>query len=333
MSFREIADYLNNNFITLPDGSQVLFRPRGARQKKMKSTDSHYTFNRESIRAILENPFYTGQVARYRRPKFSLEDNLENPENIQTPKIEGNSREVLELFPGLHEPLISYETWKAAQSLRKQKGSTPVGANKAVRIYPLTGVARCWECFRELNQEFTLRGSTGGKGIRYYRCAYTYDISSKRKPKNAPRLEGINPVINSRNDTLVSKHRTLRADKLEAQIDQLVSKMILPRSLDIWIAAYYLSNDGMAEFERAGYGYRQDLKKVQKLYVADQIDQPEFERRTRILQEKLNASLPTAHPDAARILAAYRSFANVWRQLDDGQKRTILDIMFAASLF
>ena len=333
MSFREIADYLNNNCVTLPDGFKVLFRPRGARQNKLKSPDFQPTFNRESIRAIIENPFYTGQVARYRRPKFSLEDNLENPESIQTPKIEGDSREVLELFSGLHEPLISFETWKAAQSLRKQKGSTPGAANKAVRIYPLTGVARCWECFHELNQEFTLRGSMGGKGIKYYRCAYTHDRSSKRKRRNAPRLEGVNPVINSINDSLLSKHRTLRADRLESQVDLLVSRMTIPQSLDIWIAAYYLSKDGMAEFERAGYGYRQDLKKVQKLYVADQIAQPEFERRTRILQEKLNASLPTAHPDAARVLGEYRSFAKVWRQLDDGQKRTILDIMFAALYF
>ena len=173
----------------------------------------------------------------------------------------------------------------------------------------------------------------GGKGIKYYRCAYTHDRSSNRKRRNAPRLEGVNPIINSINDSLLSKHRTLRADRLESQVDLLVSRMTIPQSLDIWIAAYYLSNDGMAEFERAGYGYRQDLKKVQKLYVADQIAQPEFERRTRILQEKLNASLPTAHPDAARVLGEYRSFAKVWRQLDDGQKRTILDIMFAALYF
>jgi hypothetical protein len=299
----------------------------------MKQTKFRNTFNRESIRAILENPFYTGQVARYRRPKFSLEDDLENPENIQAPKIDGDSREVLELVPGLHDPLISYETWRVAQSLRRQKGTTPVVTNKSVRIYPLSGVARCWECFRELNQEFTLRGSMGGKGIRYYRCAYTHDRASKRKPKNAPRLEGVNPVISSRNDALVSKHRTLRADKVEWQVDQLVSRIDLPRSLDGWIAAYYLSNDGMAEFERAGYGYRQELKSVQKLYVADQIDHPEFERRSRILQEKLNASLPTAHPDAASLLAEYRPFAKVWRQLDDGQKRTMLDIMFAALYF
>jgi DNA invertase Pin-like site-specific DNA recombinase len=33
MSFREIADFLNNSAVTLPDGSQVLFRPRGPRQR------------------------------------------------------------------------------------------------------------------------------------------------------------------------------------------------------------------------------------------------------------------------------------------------------------
>jgi hypothetical protein len=100
---------------------------------------------------MLENPFYTSQVARYRRPKVSLEDELVNRENIQTTKIEGNSREALELFSGLHELLISFEIWKATQLHRKQKGSTPVVANKYARIDPLTGVARCWECFHELN--------------------------------------------------------------------------------------------------------------------------------------------------------------------------------------
>jgi len=34
MSFREIADFLNNNSVTVPNGFQVLFRPRGARQSK-----------------------------------------------------------------------------------------------------------------------------------------------------------------------------------------------------------------------------------------------------------------------------------------------------------
>ncbi len=178
-------NFLNNNIVTLPDGSQVLFHPR----RKMNGRRPP-CFTRESIRAILQNPFYTGQVPRYPRPQFSLDDDLEHPENILPAKIDGNPREVLELFQGQHEPLITFTDWQAIQSTHAQRLTTPATSNKAVRLYPLSGVARCWECFEEIGQEFTLRGSTGGKGIRYYRCAYSHDQSLKRKSKTRSRIEG-----------------------------------------------------------------------------------------------------------------------------------------------
>lgn len=228
-------------------------------------------FTRESIRAILENPFFTGQVASYPRPQFSLEDDLEHPENIPAPKIEGNSREILELVQGQHEALISFETWQDIQSTRRQRSTTPALSTRTVRVYPLSGVARCWECFEEIGQEFTLRGSQGGKGILYYRCAYIHDQSLKRKSKLRPRIEGVNPVVGSIDHQLAKRHKSLRAEKLEAQVDALLSTLIIPQEWDDWIAAYYLSEDGMLDFERAGYSHRQELKQVQKLFVADQI--------------------------------------------------------------
>ncbi len=327
-SFREISNFLNNNTMKLPDGSEALFRPRGKMNGKHPPR-----FTRESIRAILENPFYTGQVARYRRPEFSLEDDLEHPENILPARIDGNSREVLELFQGQHEPLISFADWQAIQSTRAQRLTTPAVSNRAVRLYPLSGVARCWECFEEMGQEFTLRGSTGGKGILYYRCAYSHDQSLKRKRKTRSRMEGINPVVNSIDDTLAKRHKTLRADKLESQIDQLVSRLVIPSAWDDWIAAYYLSDDGMAEFERAGYGYRLELKNLHRLFESEQVSRPEFERRVRALQNKLNALSPTSNPDVSGVLDGYRSFGNVWTQLDNGEKRNILGVMFDSLFF
>ena len=340
MSFREIAGLLNNNRMTLPDGSEVLFRPRGKRGTMatvnpvpVRNGETPKRFSRESIRAILENPFYTGQVARYRRPQFSLEDDLEHPEKISNPKIEGNSREVLELFPGQHEPLISFETWQAVTALRKGKGSTPARLDRPARIYPLSGVARCWECFEMLGKEFTLRGSLGGKGIIYYRCAYLHDHCLKRKRKRAPRVEGVNPVVNSVDQELAERHKNLRADKIEAQVDRLISKLIVPREWDDWIAAYYLSKDGMAEFERAGYRHRQELQQIRDLFTAGHIALPEFERKTRILQEKLNSLKPASRSDAGNLVKEIRPFAEVWRKLTNIEKRQLLDMIFAGLYF
>ena len=290
-------------------------------------------FDRESVRAILENIFYTGQVARYRRPKFNVDDDLERPENILPPKVDGNSREVLELFAGQHEPLISLETWQAVTSLRKAKASTPLKSNNSTRVYPLSGVARCWECFETTGQEFSLRGSLGGKGIVYYRCAYLHDQSLKRGPKRESRIEGINPVVHSMDNDLARRHKHLRADKLEAQVDGLLSKLLIPDVWDDWIAAYYLTNDGMAEFERAGYKYRQELQQLGDLFESGHLSKPDLERRTRILQERLNSLKPALRPEAKNALDDLRPFSGIWKKILNIEKRLLLDSIFAGLFF
>ncbi len=146
-------------------------------------------------------------------------------------------------------------------------------------------------------------------------------------------MKGINPVVNSIDGTLAKRYKTLRADKLESQIDQLVSRLVIPSAWDDWIAAYYLSDDGMAEFERAGYSYRQELKQLHRLFEAEQISRPEFERRVRSLQKKLNVLSPPSHPEASRVLDGYRVFGNVWSQLNDGEKRNMLATMFDSLFF
>jgi hypothetical protein len=228
---------------------------------------------------------------------------------------------------------MTFADWQAIQLARAQRLTTPATSKGVARLYPLSGVGRCWECFEKIGQEFTLRGSTGGKGIQYYRCAYSHDQSLKRRSKTRARIEGVNPVINSIDETLVNRHKALRADKLESQIDQLVSRLVIPSAWDDWIAAYYLSEDGMAEFERAGYGYRQELKNLHKLFEAEQITRPEFERRVRNLQKKLNELSPTSRPEASEILDEYRAFADVWAQLNDREKRSMLATMFDSLFF
>lgn len=290
-------------------------------------------FDRESVRAILENPFYTGQVARYRRPRFNLDDDLERPENILPPKVEGNAREVLELFAGQHEPLISLEIWQAVEFMRKSKASTPLKSSNATRIYPLSGVARCWECFETNGQEFSLRGSLGGGGIVYYRCAYLHDQSLKRGPKKESRIEGINPVVHSVDNELARRHKHLRADKLESQVDSLLSKLFIPDAWDDWIAAYYLTDDGMAEFERAGYKYRQELQQLGDLFESGHLSKPDLERRTRIVQERLNSLKPSIRPEVKNAIDGLRPFSDIWQKLLNAEKRLVLASIFAGLFF
>lgn len=331
-SDREISNLLNTSEYSLPGGSQVRFRPRGTKKKRKEGP---VKFKRESIRAILENPFYSGQVAFYRRPEFSLEDDFEHPENIPTPTIKGDSREILALHPGQHEGLISFEIWKSASDLRKSKGSTPIQIQSAhqTRVYPISGVGRCWECFETLHQDFSLRGSKGGKGILYYRCAYDHDHSLRRAPKKTSRVEGLNPLTGTVDHELSKRHKYLNAIRIEAQVDRLMERLMIPHVWDEWLAAYFLSDTGIAEFERAGYLHRQELQQLADLHKAGHIGLPDLEKGTRVLQDKLNNLKPTAKPEAREMVEKIHPFNAFWHALKPIEKRKVLNTIFAGLYF
>ena len=143
----------------------------------------------------------------------------------------------------------------------------------------------------------------------------------------------MNPVINSINCALVERHKALWAVKLESPIDKLVSRLAITRAWDDWIAAYYLSDHGMAKFERAGYVFRHELENLHKLFESEQISRQEFERRVRALQSKLRALSLTSNPDASGVLDGYRLLGNLWSQLDNGEKHNVLRTMFDSLFF
>jgi hypothetical protein len=295
----------------------------------MKAPD----FSRDSIRAILENPFSAGLIARYPRPEFDTEDDVEHPENIPAPHVAGNSREILELHPGQHEALIPVGIWQAAGDLRRQKASSPTTAGKQKNIYVLSGIGRCWECFSATGQEYTLRGSTGGNGAGYYRCAYLHDSALKRPPKKQPRVAGVNLAFSERDATLADRHASLRAEKLEAQVDALMSRLVIPSDWHEAILAYYLTDEGLTEFEREGYNLRQSLKRYKELHLAGHISTAEYEQQARFITQRLDRLKPSARPDAQEISPLLHSFAESWRLLNNGEKRFLLGTLFAGLYF
>ena len=71
-SFREIAEYLNTHDFDLPDGTQAKFRTKGTyRQNDVRDTRE---FSCDSIRVIVGNVFYTGQIAEYAHKAFDVDD-------------------------------------------------------------------------------------------------------------------------------------------------------------------------------------------------------------------------------------------------------------------
>ena len=326
LSYSEVADYLNSHQIDLPEGGKVIFRPRKSASAKTK------IFQRDNIRGVLENPFYTGMLARYSRPEFDTTDDVEHPENIPVPRAPDNPHEILELYQGRHQALIAVETWQAVEALRHQKASTPTRASNPRRIYPLTGVSRCWECFTALGQDFNLRGSTG-KNITYYRCAHLHDRALTHAKKKQPDVAGGYPVSNQADDELIQRHASLRSDKIQSQVDALVTGLVIPKDWYEIIMAYYLTDEGMTEFEREGYNLRQSLQRYKDLYLKGDISKGEYEQQSRFIMGRLDAQKPLARPAAREILPLLEDFPSIWLALNAGEQRQLLSIVFAALYF
>ena len=132
-----VAELLNKSSYTLTDGEEILYRQRGRRGKPNAKRE----FTKEFVRSVLNNIFYTGQVAYYK----------------------GQKRRIMkEVYPGKHPAIISQETFQKIQEVRgifyknaRAKKGCPI------RLYPLTGILHCASC------GWTMRGCST-KGRFYY---------------------------------------------------------------------------------------------------------------------------------------------------------------------
>ncbi|MBN2146703.1 MAG: recombinase family protein [Anaerolineales bacterium] len=333
MSYREIAEYLETHTFRLPDGSEVRFRTRG-----IPGRCEPQPFKRDSVRAVLENPFHAGVVALRPHAPLDMEDDPENPEQRSEAAERVPKRQILELQPGQHLPLYSVRLWESNQQLRRQKGSTSHTASRPMRIYPLSGVARCWECYAREGRQASLRGSRGGRGeTAYYRCAALHDSYRSRQRRSEvdiePALAATGLGAQPEGENPASWHATLHSDRLEAQVDRLVARLAIPAEWHERILAYYLSEEGLTEFERQGYNLRQELARQQALFERGYIDLTKFEQCAGQVQRQLNALQPSSRPEARAVLPVLADFAGLWRQTTDGEKRVLLQVIFAGLYF
>jgi site-specific DNA recombinase len=138
-----IADHLNDREHTLPDGSTILFRTKGRPGRFPPSR-----FTKDSIRHVLQRPFYAGLVPYYGKDS------------------EGRKRkrgDAAAMFPGQHEALITEEEFKRAQDLRRcLSHRSRQKQSREPNVYPLSGLLACETCGG------TMRASSSN-GNRYYR--------------------------------------------------------------------------------------------------------------------------------------------------------------------
>ncbi len=133
----QVAEMLNEHPHTLPDGAVVHFRSKGR-----PGHSEPVSLAKDSLREVLQNPFYTGVVPYYGK---------------QGPR----RKAPVSLSPGKHQALVAQEVFDRCQEVRalnyrrpRQRGDTPS------RIYPLSGVLHCGGCGSRMRAQ---RGGSGNQ--------------------------------------------------------------------------------------------------------------------------------------------------------------------------
>jgi len=132
---------------------------------------------------------------------------------------------------------------------------------------------------------------------------------------------------------IIRRHKLLGAEKLEQQADQWIKKFVIPPSWYDWIAAYYLSDNGLAEFECEGHNLRQAQERYQQLYLAGRISRAELDDQTLHLSKQLESIRPSISDDTLEIQPLLANFSALWAQMTDLERRRMLGLFFAGLYF
>jgi DNA invertase Pin-like site-specific DNA recombinase len=328
-SDREIAAEINTHTYELPDGRRVQFRTKG-----VPNSYPPGKLSRDTVREIVRNPFHVGYVAHYPTAPLSMADDLEHPQLVHT--LVRDRRMPLELVRGQHEPLYPLEVWQANQQLRRNKKKVSVVNGQPKRAYLLSGTGRCHICYKSDHREVSLRGSTNGSGEQVYRCAALIDRSILRSKQKAGKST---TVTNLESDdtfqALIEKHDhfALPAALVEQQVTQLVMRLQIPPEWFECIMAYYLSDDGMSEFERKGYGLRKEMERLSELYLGGHISKVDFDKDALRISKELERLQPSSRSEAAQVLPMLKHFSVIWEKMNGLERKAVIGTMFEGLYF
>jgi hypothetical protein len=133
---------------------------------------------------------------------------------------------------------------------------------------------------------------------------------------------------------LPDRHKaTLRAAPLDEQINSLVQSLTIPQEWYEGILAYYLSNDGMSEFEMQGYNMRQELARQRALFRQGHLSQAEYEDAYLRINRYLQQFKPSVHPKAHAVMPLLADFPGLWQKMTLTERRALLQTMFTGLYF
>ena len=233
-------------------------------------------FTDRTVRIILSNPVYAGMISYGRRHTVKVEG-----KNNETKVVKQDDESKIILVDGVHEPIVSKETFAKAEERLKKNVAHRKTRSDSTTVYPLTGLIRCPDC---------------GKNIFGY-------TAPPRKKKNGK--EGYYPryisyrCISGRDRNGIScslANKYYSGTKLETEVKEVISSMVtipefvelISQKIDIQTDINSLRKKQTAirnEITKYNGNLLQTEKRLTELDIADRHYQNKVDSLNRILDD------------------------------------------------
>ena len=139
-------------------------------------------WNKDHVHTVLRNPVYAGKL-------WTLGENRE-------------------LVDGVHEAVVTYEEWRAANERMKAKHTNTVRHSSTYAV--LKGLLVCGLCGRVMGKCYTSKGRTGKIRYSYYKCAHEYRTGEPPCGARPLPTKVVHPMVMSEIAKFLSREANLR---------------------------------------------------------------------------------------------------------------------------
>jgi len=243
--------------------------------------------------------FLNGQGARTRRGRLWTKDAVR--ELMQNEFYMGFVQYRGDLYPGQHEGVISRELFDRVQEQRRANARKPRLVSENRRVYVLSGIARCAECGRNLRAQAKPRTE-----LAWYR-----EVSKQRGFTDCS-----------------AAGKSIRQEKAEAQIGEIVSRFQLPDDWREIIHRQVNDLDAHAEALAKRERLEKRLKRAARLFLDGLMEDDEYEQERREIQTRLEQLVI---PETSNMLEAgvtISTLKDVWRYASAPERRQICQWVF-----
>ena len=300
-------------------------------RKIQRQNGKNPLFDAHLIRLILKNPVYCGKIAYGRR---------------RTEKVHGtrNDYHLVEqddylLVDGLHEAIISEETWQAAQIklLAQAKKYEHVNKGKDTRTHLLSGIVKCPICGAGMYGNKCIKHKKDGtkyKDFYYYGCKHrTMTRGHKCAYKKQIREELLDDAVAEVIVALVSKPKfaSMMQEKINMKVDTSVLDQEIANHEKQLRQFYSIKSKLMEEIDSLDPDDRHYLKRKadldDRLYrMYDKIEDEESQmiearaKRQAIEAEKLTGD---------NIYKVLMYFDKLYSAMNDVERRRVMETLIS----